>query len=165
MVANNLVSYCYDNEITAMNASDYYDYLDSLEAHHIEMAIIADGMPCTTSIKNENAYRVREIPFQQDIYQTMEGYYDKNVSVDEKVYYGYYLPIMADGKVIAVAFAGELKELITGQINKTILTFVGLAVVLAILFVVVILVFCRRLTKQFAQAGHRINALSSGDLG
>lgn len=165
IVANNLVSYCYDNEITAMNASDYYDYLDSLEAHNIEMAIIAEGMPCTTSIKNENDFRVREIPFQQDIYRTMEGYYDKNVSVDEKVYYGYYLPIMADGEVIAVAFAGELKELITGQINQTVLTFVGLAAVLAILFVVVILVFCRRLTRQFAQAGHRINALSGGDLG
>ena len=29
IVAENLASYCYDNQITATNASGYYDYIDS----------------------------------------------------------------------------------------------------------------------------------------
>ena len=31
------------------------------------MAILADGIPATTSIKNENDYRIREIPMDQDL--------------------------------------------------------------------------------------------------
>lgn len=37
VTANNLASYCYDNQINAMNASNYYDYLDSLHDEKIEM--------------------------------------------------------------------------------------------------------------------------------
>ncbi|MBQ8846169.1 MAG: hypothetical protein IJ006_03405, partial [Lachnospiraceae bacterium] len=54
VAANKLANHCKENEITAMNASNYYDYLDSLKDNDIEMAILAEGMPCTTSIKNEN---------------------------------------------------------------------------------------------------------------
>ena len=28
IAANNLASYCYDNEITAVNAANYYEYID-----------------------------------------------------------------------------------------------------------------------------------------
>ena len=52
IVANNLANYCRENEINAINASDYYEYLDSLKEQSIEMAIIIDGAPCATSIKN-----------------------------------------------------------------------------------------------------------------
>ncbi|MCR5338664.1 MAG: hypothetical protein K6E75_08900, partial [Lachnospiraceae bacterium] len=31
IVAGNLASYCNQNHITAMNASDYYDFIDSLQ--------------------------------------------------------------------------------------------------------------------------------------
>ena len=97
IAANDLASYCYDNEITAMNATDYYEYIDSLQKHDIELAIIAEGTPCTTSIKNENGYRVREISLSLNIEADRaileNGYYDKNVMVDDNVYFGYYLPM------------------------------------------------------------------------
>ena len=35
IVANNLASYCRENEINAINAADYYDYLDSLKEQNI----------------------------------------------------------------------------------------------------------------------------------
>lgn len=67
VTADNLAKYCKENEITAMNASGYYEYLDSLKEEDLEMAILADGIPATTSIKNENDYRIREIPMDQDL--------------------------------------------------------------------------------------------------
>ena len=51
VTADNLAKYCKENEITAMNASGYYEYLDSLKEEGLEMAILADGIPATTSIK------------------------------------------------------------------------------------------------------------------
>ena len=94
-----------------MNASGYYEYLDSLKEEGLEMAILADGIPATTSIKNENDYRIREIPMDQDL--GTEGYYDKNVVIEGNTYYGYYIPIMNNGQITAVAFAAERKNEIT----------------------------------------------------
>lgn len=107
VTADNLAKYCKENEITAMNASGYYEYLDSLKEEDLEMAILADGIPATTSIKNENDYRIREIPMDQDL--GTEGYYDKNVVIEGNTYYGYYIPIMNNGQITAVAFAAERK--------------------------------------------------------
>lgn len=168
IVANNLASYCYDNEITAMNAANYYEYIDSLKPYDIEMAIIAEGMPCTTSIKNENDYRIREIPLGLDIHADGEaleqGFYDRNVEIDGKAYYGYYVPIKADGRIIAVAFAGELQENVIGQIWNVIAIFVVIATVLVLVFMVIVLLFSRNLSRLFDRIGRRLNALSGGDL-
>ena len=81
IVANNLANYCRENEINAINASNYYEYLDSLKEQNIEMAIIIDGAPCATSIKNENDYRIREIEVQSE---NTEGYFDQQVVIDNK---------------------------------------------------------------------------------
>ncbi len=168
IVANNLASYCYDNEITAMNAANYYEYIDSLKPYDIEMAIIAEGMPCTTSIKNENDYRIREIPLGLDIHADGEaleqGFYGRDVEIDGKIYYGYYVPIKADGKIIAIAFAGELQENVIGQIRKVIAIFVVIAAVLVLVFMVIVLLFSRNLSRLFDRIGRRLNALSGGDL-
>lgn len=168
IVANNLASYCYDNEITAINASNYYEYIDSLKPYDIEMAIIAEGMPCTTSIKNENDYRIREIPLKLDIDADREaleqGYYDRDVEIDGRDYYGYYVPIKADGRLIAIAFAGELQGNVTDQIRNVATIFVVVAMVLVLVFVFIVLLFSRNLSKLFERISSRLNALSEGDL-
>ncbi len=42
VVANNLATHCKENEINAINVTDYYYYVDSLQDHGIEMAILLD---------------------------------------------------------------------------------------------------------------------------
>lgn len=168
IAANNLASYCYDNEITAVNASNYYEYIDSLKPYDIEMAIIAQGIPCTTSIKNENGYRIREIPLGTDFDMNGEiaeqGFYNREVEIDGSVYYGYYVPIRAEGRMIAVAFAGELRENVIGQIRNVAAVFMVTALVLVLVFMAVVLLISRNLSRLFKRIGRRINALSEGDL-
>lgn len=168
VVANNLAVYCQENEINAINVGNYYEYIDSLKDQNIEMAIILEGTPSATSIKNENDYRIREIEFEKDIVADREeienGYYDEYVLIDEKVYYAYYMPIKADGENMGMAFAGELQEHVTGATRNIIITYVGIAVVLILLFAVIMLVFSRGLLKSFQAVGKGINTLSKGDL-
>lgn len=169
VAANNLANHCKENEITAMNASNYYDYLGSLKDNDIEMAILAEGMPCTTSIKNENDYRIREIQFQIDIFADEEtlknGYFEENVLIDGKLYYAYCLPIFLDGEMVAVAFAGELQEVVSGAVNKIVTTLALTAVVLVIIFAAIVLLLSRGLLKSFGAVEHKIVAMSRGDLG
>ena len=169
VVANNLASHCNENEINAMNAGNYYDYLDSLKDQDIEMAIILGDAPCATSIKNENDYRIREIEFEKDIIADKEelesGYYDKDVVIDGKAYYAYYMPIKADDEIIGMAFAGELQDKVIGATNSIVTIFVGVAISLMTLFIIIILLFSRTISKSFEMVGSNINALSKGFLG
>ena len=145
-----------------MNASGYYEYLDSLKEEGLEMAILADGIPATTSIKNENDYRIREIPMDQDL--GTEGYYDKNVVIEGNTYYGYYIPIMNNGQITAVAFAAERKNEITDALWEIEVVFMVCAVGMVILFGVICFFLSRALSGKMKETGSRVDALAEGDL-
>lgn len=167
ITAENLSSYCYDNQINAINASSYYEYIDSLHDQGIEMAIIAEDMPCATSIKNDNDFRVREIPLRnQATYpeDVENGYYEEGVIIEEKAYFAYYIPIKEDGKVVAMAFAGKLQDEANAAMGKLTRTFVGISVLLIVIFMVIDLVFCRSLSKSFTDVESTLDDLSKGSL-
>lgn len=166
VTADNLAKYCKENEITAMNASGYYEYLDSLKEEDLEMAILADGIPATTSIKNENDYRIREIPMDQDLVSDggTEGYYDKNVVIEGNAYYGYYIPIMNDGRITAVAFAAERKNDITDALWEIEVVFLICAVGMVLLFGAICFFLSRALSSRMKETGARVDALAEGDL-
>ena len=166
VTADNLAKYCKENEITAMNASGYYEYLDSLKEEDLEMAILADGIPATTSIKNENDYRIREIPMDQDLVSGggTEGYYDKNVVIDGNAYYGYYITIMNDGRITAVAFAAERKNDITDALWEIEVVFLICAVGMVLLFGAICFFLSRALSSRMKETGARVDALAEGDL-
>ena len=166
VTADNLAKYCKENEITAMNASGYYEYLDSLKEEDLEMAILADGIPATTSIKNENDYRIREIPMDQDLVSGggTEGYYDKNVVIDGNAYYGYYIPIMNDGRITAVAFAAERKNDITDALWEIEVVFLICAAWIVLLFGAICFFLSRALSSRMKETGARVDALAEGDL-
>lgn len=166
IVANNLASYCHENQITAVTAQNYFEYLDSLKNQDIEMAIIIEGAPCATSIKNANDYRIREIEVEKDINSPdmQNGFYDKHVEINENVYYGYYMPISADGKIIGTAFAGKLQDNVTGDIKSIVIIFITIAVILVVVFTVVALLCSRGLVKSVSTVAKNVNALSNGDL-
>lgn len=167
IVANNLASYCDQNEINAINAADYYEYLDSLKNQDIEMAIIIDGAPCTTSIKNSNDYRIREIECDvtlAEVSAMASGYFDDSVLIDGNLYYGYYMPIESGGKVIGMAFAGELQDKVAAAKQSIIVTFIVVAVILVAAFAVVSLVFSKGVLKSLFAVGKSVDALSKGDL-
>lgn len=165
VVANNLSNYCKENSINAINVGDYYEYLDSLKDKNIEMAIIIEGTPSATSIKNINDYRIREIPCDmEDSNKLNNGYFDPAVEIDGKVYCGYYMPLEYEGKIIGMTFAGELAEKVTGAANSIIIVFVAIAVVMVVLFTVIALFVGRLLIASVRAVGTGVNALAQGDL-
>lgn len=168
VVSKNLAQHCSDNNINAMNASNYYDYVDGLVSRGIHMAIIIDGTPCTTSIKNANDYRVREIPYNEEMMafseQYTDGYYDKEVVIDEKVYYGYYMPIFSENEVKGLAFACQLKEDITQKIQSVVKKIGLAAVVILVLIALIEFLFVRKMSVSFASIQKSVQNLSKGNL-
>lgn len=166
VTADNLAKYCKENEITVINASGYYEYLDSLKDEGLEMAILLDGIPATTSIKNENDYRIREIPMDQDRVsdEGTEGYYDKNVVIEGNTYYGYYIPILSNGQITAVAFAAERKNEIADALLGIETVFLISAAGIVVLFGIICFFLSRALSGKMKETGRRVDALAEGDL-
>ncbi len=152
------------NEITVMNASNFNDYIDSLKEQGIEMAIIFEDVPCVTSIKNENDYRIREIPigkdFEADREILLQGFYDQSVLIDHQVYYGYFMPIITGEELVGMAFAGELQNDITEASRNMIYKYLLTALMLGILFATLILIFSRYLTSALKRVGKKMLMLS-----
>lgn len=165
IVANNLASYCKENKITAMTAGNYYEYLDSLTPRGIEMAIVADGMPCATSIKNDNGFRVRDMDADFTLAGQNRGYYAESIEIDGKLYCGYFTPIEADGKTEALAFAGQLRESVTGAIKGLVTLFIVLTVILLAVSAAVALLISHALSSSLRMLDRNINILSEGNLG
>ena len=168
IAASNLANHCRENEITVMNASNFNDYIDSLKEQGIEMAIIFEDVPCVTSVKNENDYRIREIPigkdFEADREILLQGFYDQSVLIDHQVYYGYFMPIITGEELVGMAFAGELQNDITEASRNMIYKYLLTALMLGILFAALILIFSRYLTSALKRAGKNVDALSRGIL-
>ena len=165
VVANNLSSYCKENSINAINVGNYYEYLDSLKDKNIEMAIIIEGTPSATSIKNVNDYRIREIPCDmEDSNKLNNGYFDPAVEIDGNVYCGYYMPLEYEGKIIGMTFAAQLAETVTGAANDIIIVFVAIAVIMIVIFCLIALFVGRLLLASVRAVGSGVNALAEGDL-
>ena len=93
-----------------------------------------------------------------------DGYYDKNVVIDGNAYYGYYIPIMNDGRITAVAFAAERKNDITDALWEIKVVFLICAAGIVLLFGAICFFLSRALSSRMKETGARVNALAEGDL-
>lgn len=164
VVTSNLTGYCDQNNITAMNASNYYEYLDSLKDKNIEMAIIMEGIPCTTSIKNENDFRIRDIEMEKSIEEIGEGFYDETVTIEGKEYFGYYMPIYRDGKVNCIAFAAQPKTDYQNAMRSFTLSVIGVAALLFVASTALCYIAGKKVADIFKKIGHDVDELAKGNI-
>ncbi len=167
IVASNLANHCRENNISYATSANYNDYLDSLQNRQIEMAIILTNAPCVTSIKNESGYRIREIDLIKDIANdadVMNGYFEKNVIIDGKVYLAYYMPIITNNELIGFAFSGQLETGVTTAIKRVTYSFIIIALILTVLLVAVSFLCSKRISKILGRVKEEMNALSEGNM-
>ena len=114
------------------------------------------------SIKNENDYRIREIPMDQDL--GTEGYYDKNVVIEGNTYYGYYIPIMNNGTDYYSGFCGGTGTNTTDALWEIEVVFMVCAAGIVLLFGAICFFLSRALSSRMKETGARVSALAEGDL-
>lgn len=168
VAASNLSTHCSGTKINGGNVLTYNDYMDCLKEQGIELGIILTSGSGTSSIKNDNDFRIREIEFETgfdaDRKVLDEGIFDDTVTIEGVDYYGFYLPITFEGEITAMAFAGQPKTVVTDAISSNMISASILAVVLTIMFAATAVIVSRYIAKSVAVAGSRVDALSKGNL-
>ncbi len=168
VAASNLSTHCSGNEINGGTVMDYNEYLDCLKDYGIEMGIIMEGGSGTSSIRNESDFREKEIEFKKDFVadkeEIMSGIFSESVTIAGEKYFGYYLPIITDGEIVGIAFAGKSQDDVNNAIYSGMMTMIIIAVVLAVVFAAIAVYCGRYMKKPLKIVGKRVAALSSGDL-
>ena len=168
VAANILATHCSGNTITQANEMSYYEYLDSLKEKNIDMAIVFENGTCASSIRNANDYRIKDIEFNKsfvnDKAELLAGFYDSSVTANGEEYFGYYMPIITDGKLIAMAFAGQNQEEVNSALINSVVSFVLLAIGLIVIFAVVAILFSNGVVKAVNAVDKSVTALAGGDL-
>lgn len=168
VVSNNLASYCNGKDVNGGNVNTYSDFLDSLKEQGMDMAIVFENGTCASSVINENGFRVKIIDFEKDFVndkaELEKGYFDETVTIDGVEYFGYYSPIITNGKIIAMAFAGEVKSNVNDQLNSSTISSIIIAAILIVAFVIVTVILSQGLVKTVHVADNRVSVLAEGDL-
>jgi len=168
VAANILATHCSGNRITQANEMSYYEYLDTLKEKNIEMAIVFENATCASSVRNENDYRIKEIEFDKnfvtDKAELEAGFFDSSVMIYGNEYFGYYMPIITEGKLIAMAFAGQSHDVVTDVVIGSVISSTVPAVIIVAVFAALALFLCNGLIKAVAAVGKSVDALAKGDL-
>lgn len=168
VAANILATHCSGNRITQANEMSYYEYLDTLKEKNIEMAIVFENATCASSVRNENDYRIKEIEFDKnfvtDKAELEAGFFDDSVTIYGNEYFGYYMPIITEGEIIAMAFAGQSHDAVTDVVISSVISSTVPAVIIVAVFAVLALFLSNGLVKAVAAVGRSIEAFAKGDL-
>lgn len=92
-------------------------------------------------------------------------YSSTDIVINEKSYFAYYMPVKsADGSNVGMVFAGRPNESVEKHINQSLLNIFGLAIVLAVIFVITSFLISGRIVKTIQGTKKLIDELAVGKL-
>lgn len=159
----------YADEIKDTGEVPYeHEYVDSFLDESIDMTLFMEDVRYSTSLKDENGERLEGTKADPEIYKTVsEGndYSAENVTIGNDKYFVYYTPLWdAEGNVVGMAFAGESEEKLNAEIAAATISFVVVAIVLAVIFTAIVAILAVRIKNPIVQIVDSIDSLAHGNL-
>lgn len=154
----------------ALAISGNYEVVDALKAStQYDVTVFYGDTRVTTSLTNsETGERLVGTQASDIVIQTVlqggQEYSDTNVNINGNPYYGYYVPIVQNGSVIGMAFAGIPSEEADAFIVEKTSTIVGVSVIVLVAMVIIGLIFALKLSSAISHAEAVIGEVGKGNL-
>lgn len=123
-----------------------------------------------TSLKDKNGDRIlgSEVgkTVQKKVLQNKKSFFTNGVSVDGKMYYGYYIPVSQNESkdVVGMVFVGTPTAKVSQKINRMIVSF-GIILLLALVATTVIVIYVAgRMIKRIKSGIQTLTDIAGGDL-
>ncbi|MGN0340659.1 MAG: methyl-accepting chemotaxis protein [Lachnospira sp.] len=122
-----------------------------------------------TSFKDDNGNYILD-DMSEDIYEKCtsdSGYLSKDITIGNKVYYGYYLPLYVNshsGKCVGMIFAGIEKSTIDSAINRIVFIVIGVIAVIVIICSVMSILTGNYIVHSLKKSVDQIQAVAKGNL-
>lgn len=123
-----------------------------------------------TSLKDKNGDRILGSEagktVQKKVLQNKKSFFTNGVSVDGKMYYGYYIPVNQNESkdVVGMVFVGTPTAKVSQKINRMIVSF-GIILLLALVVTTVIVIYVAgRMIKRIKSGIQTLTDIAGGDL-
>ena len=145
-----------------------YEFIDSLQKNEIELTFFEGDMRFITSIKDKSGNRVEGTKASEEVWnivKTGKDYQSDGIDISGAKYYVYYTPVCTDdGKVIGMAFAGEKEAIVNDAKNNLIISFVKIALVLTVVYLIILIWLARVIRKPLAKTAADIENIANGNI-
>ena len=100
-----------------------------------------------------------------NIVKTGKDYQSDGIDISGAKYYVYYTPVCTDdGKVIGMAFAGEKEAIVNDAKNNLMISFVKIALVLTVVYLIILIWLARIIRKPIAKTAADIENIANGNI-
>lgn len=145
-----------------------YEFIDSLQKDEIELTFFEGDTRFITSIKDKSGNRVEGTKASEEVWnivKTGKDYQSDGIDISGAKYYVYYTPVCTDdGKVIGMAFAGEKEAIVNDAKNNLIISFVKIALVLTVVYLIILIWLARIIRKPIAKTAADIENIANGNI-
>ena len=145
-----------------------YEFIDSLQKNEIELTFFEGDTRFITSIKDKSGNRVEGTKASEEVWnivKTGKDYQSDGIDISGVKYYVYYTPVCTDdGKVIGMAFAGEKEAIVNDAKNNLMISFVKIALVLTVVYLIILIWLARIIRKPIAKTAADIENIANGNI-
>lgn len=145
-----------------------YGFIDSLNEDGIMLTFFQDDVRFITSVTDENGKRMEGTKADPSIWNLVKAgndYQADGAEIAGSKYYVYYTPVCSDdGTVIGMAFAGEKETTVDRAKSKLINSFVVIAAILAVGYIVILVALALKIRKPLAKTAADIEQIANGDI-
>ena len=145
-----------------------YEFIDSLQKNEIELTFFEGDTRFITSIKDKSGNRVEGTKASEEVWnivKTGKDYQSDGIDISGAKYYVYYTPVCTDdGKVIGMAFAGEKEAIVNDARNNLMISFVKIALVLTVVYLIILIWLARIIRKPIAKTAADIENIANGNI-
>lgn len=145
-----------------------YEFIDSLQKDEIELTFFEGDTRFITSIKDKNGNRAEGTKASEEVWnivKTGKDYQSDGIDISGVKYYVYYTPVCTDdGKVIGMAFAGEKEAIVNDAKNNLMISFVKIALVLTVVYLIILIWLARVIRKPLAKTAADIENIANGNI-
>lgn len=145
-----------------------YEFIDSLQKNEIELTFFEGDTRFITSIKDKSGNRVEGTKASEEVWnivKTGKDYQSDGIDISGAKYYVYYTPVCTDdGKVIGMAFAGEKEAIVNDARNNLMISFVKIALVLTVVYLIILIWLARVIRKPIAKTAADIENIANGNI-
>ena len=161
--------YAYDliNDNDLVDGFLEYDteYLDTMKETGIDFTIFKEDVRFMTTIKDSSGKRIEGTKASEAVWKAVSSgkdYYSDDVKINGIDYYVYYLPIIVDGKVVAMAFSGKPCQDVKVALRTMYITLIIIALVLEAVFLILALLLAKRITTPIKSVADSVSRISQG---
>lgn len=166
--ATGLMEYYKDELASGVEIPYDHAYVDAFKKQQIELTLFIGDTRYMTSIKKDSGDRIEGTQASAAIWEAAQkgqDYYSSDVKINNKDYYVYYIPMTGPGGSVAgMAFAGISCDNIESKKAAALVQALVISGILVVVFVVVCLLFAKKVSTPIKSVSENVESISKGDL-